>query len=206
MSFKKISWHRQKKRHYDACWSFCPWLQRPSGYVLPLTEFFWTEMTLQSFSSSFGGISHFEFGTFNSQIFLCIIPAIWLWCSIYAVPACILASYTLILCAGLSHRPLCKTCTWGPVWYGRPWPLLPLCTALFLLLPWLVPPCFLSSQVFWVGLLYVSHFFSLLIVHTVQDLSFHDVSSLPPLPHWGSAACVTVVSEAGPLSRDWYPE
>ena len=46
-----------------------------------------------SFSTTSGGISHFDFWTFNpysAQMLLYTIPATWLWRSMYAVPA----SYT----------------------------------------------------------------------------------------------------------------
>lgn len=37
-------------------------------------------------------------------------------CGVPFMP-CLLVSYTLLLCAGLSQEYLCIACTWGPVWY-----------------------------------------------------------------------------------------
>ena len=78
------------------------------------------------FSTTCRCVSHFDFGTSNpysAQMFLHTIPATCLWCSMY-LPA----SHTLLLRAGLSQKPLCTACTWGPVCCGRPQPLLLLCS------------------------------------------------------------------------------
>jgi len=68
-----------------------------------------------SFSTTSGGISHFDFWTFNpysAQMLLYTIPATWLWRSMYAVPACIFHPTTMC------WRPLCTAWTRGSVWFA----------------------------------------------------------------------------------------
>uniref|UniRef100_A0A3P9CA07 Taste receptor type 1 member 3 n=1 Tax=Maylandia zebra TaxID=106582 RepID=A0A3P9CA07_9CICH len=90
-----------------ACLSLLLFLGEPGDVVcrlqLPCTSIFQTvtlsvilSISLQvtrSFSTTLGGISHFDLGTsrlYSAQMFLYTMPATWLWRSMYALPASIL--------------------------------------------------------------------------------------------------------------------
>lgn len=65
---------------------------------------------------------------------------------------CLLASYALLLCAGLSQFGICTASTWSPAGCGGSWFLLVLFLKPAPVLPWLVALCCLctaTGKIFW---------------------------------------------------------
>lgn len=98
-----------------------------------------------SFSTNFGGVLVWPWD---------LQSILWTYVSVYLASYLVMAFYVCFVwqhlrpCCDVFQSLLCTACIWGPMWCGRPWPLLIKYLGPVFVQPWSVPLFCLFSQLF----------------------------------------------------------